>query len=152
MRTTFLLSTSMAHIFNTKHALVSYSENSRDVPTLDGVQRSEGSGTARFSTGQYLIELPNAYYVPTAEDNEVSIPLLLMDGARANRNDDVWEIWYQQRLVFATVDFVIHARFMITAEPYDTRQLRIADAYKDGNGDMSAREKMLLTTHRSRRE
>jgi len=39
---------------------------------------------------------------------------------------------------------------MTTAEPYDTRQLRIANAYKDGNGDMSAREKMLLTTHRSR--
>jgi len=136
----------MAHIFNTKQALVSYSENARDVLTLDGVQRSEGSGTARFSTGQYLVELPNAYYVQTAEENEVNIPLLLMDGARANRRDEV----STQRLVFATVDFVIHARFMTTAEPYDTRQLRIANAYKDGNGDMSAREKMLLTTHRSR--
>jgi len=95
MRTTFLLSTSMAHIFNTKQALMSYSENARDVLTLDGVQRSEGSGTARFSTGQYLVELPNAYYVQTAEENEVSIPLLLMDGARANRRDEVWEICYK---------------------------------------------------------
>jgi len=70
---------------------MSYSENARDVLTLDGVQRSEGSGTARFS----LVELPNAYYVQTAEENEVSIPLLLMDGARANRRDEVWEICYK---------------------------------------------------------
>jgi len=83
MGTTFRLSAIMAHILSTKQALASYNDNTMPC---------EGSGTTRFTTGQYLMELPNAYCVPTAEENEVSVPPLLIEGARVSKHDDAREI------------------------------------------------------------